>query len=305
MANKRGVRVCVPAKINLHLRVGQPMPDGFHGLVSWMTTLKLFDTLTLVGGSPGAFAMDLQCDDPSLSCDQSNLVVRAGQALAGALAGGDDRQVGRVSAALLKRIPAGAGLGGGSSDAAGALRGLDRLWSSHWDPRALADLSVQLGSDVPFFFYQPSAVCTGRGQFVRPTPPPAAPWAALFLTGIHMPTPAVYRQFDSMKLGGNDAWLDEPDWRAWAELPAGRLLGLLVNDLEAPAFALCPELRSWRDRLETALARPVRMSGSGSALFTLYDSPDDAQAACEAAAACGVRATAHRLAPKVADVTEL
>jgi 4-diphosphocytidyl-2-C-methyl-D-erythritol kinase len=280
------MRLLAPAKINLHLRVGPRRDDGFHPLLTWMCTVGLFDTLELtlqnpagrrVGGDAGFL---LATDDPQLPTDARNLVVRGAQAMADharrlreGIAVGESA----VSAFLYKRIPAGAGLGGGSSDAARAMLGLARLWDWPGSTGELASLAVTIGSDLPFFFHGPSSICTGRGEAVTPLRPPAAKWAMLALPDIAMPTPAVYAKFDEMGLGDADAIEHRPDFESWAAGPAETLLRGLVNDLEAPAFALRPDLGALRERVEQSLGRPVRMSGSGSSLFTLYDARPDAE----------------------------
>ncbi|HEX8912104.1 MAG TPA: hypothetical protein VF796_07065, partial [Humisphaera sp.] len=147
----------------------------------------------------------------------------------------------------------------------------------------------------------PSSVCTGRGEVVRPTPPPAvARWAVLVLPAVHMPTPDVYRRFDAMRLGRTADVEQEPDWQAWARLPAAELMAKLVNDLEPPAFDLRPELADLRARAERSAGRVVRMSGSGSSLFTLFDSEPEARAARDRLAAdFGVRAELATVGPAV------
>src|SRR5688500_8405446 len=204
------MRLLAPAKINLHLRVGPRRDDGFHPLLSWMTTVGLFDTLELtpidpagrrVGGDAG---FSLATDDPQLPTDARNLAVRAAQAMADSavrLREGSATGKSGTSAFLYKRIPTGAGLGGGSSDAARAMLGLARLWGLKMSRREMNDLAATIGSDVPFFLHGPSSVCTGRGETVRPTRPPAARWAVLVLPGIAMATAAVYAKFDEMRRG--------------------------------------------------------------------------------------------------------
>lgn len=348
------MRVSCPAKINLHLRVGRKRPaDGFHPLLTWMTTVGLFDTLTLdestpTPDAPGAAiarpgeVLRLRSDWPGLACDSSNLVVRAAHAFAAAagtdddVAGGGnanvkaagagggkgtgvddaiDGPVGRprarvdgevarvrpVDAFLAKRIPLGAGLGGGSADAAATLRGLNALWRAGWSNDRLAKLAAALGSDVPFFLHGPSSVCTGRGERVSPVPPAAARWAVLVLPDVHMSTAEVYRRFDALDLGYDDAIARPPAWTEWASLPTDELMPRLVNDLEQPAFEIRPELGRLRERIELALARPVRMSGSGSSLFALFDEQPEAHARAEMMGnTFGVRAIAVQLCPAVA-----
>ena len=254
------------AKINLHLRVGRVRPDGFHPLLTWMTTVGLHDRLApAVTNDP---RVTMTCDDPSLPIDENNLVIKAARALG----------VTGVAVHLAKSIPHGGGLGGGSSDAAATLIGLNRLFGLNRDTKSLAELAGGLGSDVPFFLHGPSSVCRGRGEIIEPVPPPQlAKWAVLILPGIAVPTPAVYRKFDEMGLGSDIE--TTPDWAAWGGLPSVELMAELVNDLERPAFSLRPDLSTLRDRCEQSIARPVRMSGSGSTLFSLFDDQSQAESA--------------------------
>jgi 4-diphosphocytidyl-2C-methyl-D-erythritol kinase len=211
----------------------------------------------------------------------------------------------RVVIELTKRIPVGAGLGGGSSDAAHTLVGLDRLLASNWSAERLSGFGARLGSDVPFFVEAAvrgatSAACRGRGELVRPVARPAARWAVVFSPPFALATRDVYERFDAMGLG-NDPALDpeaEPDWAAWASLPARDLMGRLVNDLEPPAFAISPALAQLRADLSRVIGRVVRMSGSGSSLFTLFDA-DEEDAAGEAAAV----AAGKGMAAVVAEMT--
>jgi len=269
----KSIRVSPPAKINLHLRVGPPTPDGFHPLMSWMVTVGLFDNLEFVPISrPGVF---LECDDPGIPCDASNLIVKTATALLESVKENEPGVTG-LRAALQKRIPVGAAPGQSSSDGAFALLAMNELLKLNWSRGRLAELAAKFGSDLSFFFHGPSSICTGRGEIVNPTPPPKLRWAILILPKIHMATPAVYRRFDEMKMGQANALASVPDWRQWATLAAAEILPLLINDLEAPAFSLNPALAELHIRATQSLGRIVRMSGSGSTLFTLYDSEAEA-----------------------------
>ena len=277
-----------------------PRADGFHPLVTWMATVGLFDMLEVTtrptGSSepaePTAPAVRLRCDPPALPADERNLVFRVLAAW-----GERVRESGGsfppVDATLVKRTPAGAGLGGGSSDAACAILAAARLTdeigggggggSAGDDPAGpslsaedLSAFAARFGSDIPFFLHGPSAVCTGRGEVVRPIAQPAARWGVLILPPVALPTPDVYRRFDAMGLGDERPLADEPDWAAWARRPATELLPRLVNDLEPAAFAIRPELDALRRSAERVVGRPVRMSGSGSSLFTLFDDRTEA-----------------------------
>ena len=207
--------------------------------------------------------------------------------------------------ALDKRIPVGAGLGGGSSDAAATLVGLNRLWQAGRAADQLSGFAARFGSDVPFFVAAahgaPSAACTGRGEIVRAAPRPAPKWALLVLPPFPLATRDVYARFDGAGLGSDGAVAQAPDWRGWAALPARELLPRLVNDLEPAALALSPRLGELRRRFEDEVGRPVRMSGSGSSLFTLFDAAEERDArACERMldGMDGVRVRLVELAPR-------
>jgi 4-diphosphocytidyl-2-C-methyl-D-erythritol kinase len=270
------MRVLAPAKINIHLRVGPRRPDGFHPLLSWMTTVGLFDTLNFThvpskdAGPPRRPRVSLRCDNPLLPCDGRNLIIKIANALA-AESKFDVNNATDLEILLEKRIPIGAGLGGGSSDGAFALMALNRLWRVGGAADVLSAFAARFGSDLSFFFHGPSSVCRGRGEIVSPVPRPSARWAALVLPRFSMPTPDVYRKFDQMNLGRDRDIQLEPDWPRWAEQKSEELLPRLVNDLEPPAFEISPALGRLRSEVELRLARPVRMSGSGSSLFTLFD----------------------------------
>jgi len=160
-----------------------------------------------------------------------------------------------------------------------------------------------LGSDVPFFLFGSSSICKGRGEAVRVLGRRAkSMWVTLALPPISMPTADVYRRFDEMKLGKSDDIELEPHWSEWASLDARSLLPRLVNDLEPPAFSLRPDLGDLRMEIENSLHRPVRMSGSGSSLFTLFDDEEEAKsAAMQITSQHGVRALAIELSPIVKD----
>jgi 4-diphosphocytidyl-2-C-methyl-D-erythritol kinase len=308
------VKLLAPAKINLHLRVAPVTKDGFHPLLSWMCTVGLFDTLIL-NRAEGAGAL-LHCDDPSLPCDGTNLVVRAAEAMRleadqqdSASAALPRRTIGEggLSIKLLKRIPMGGGLGGGSSDAARAVLGLNRFWELNLPIDRLSAVSATLGSDVAFFCHGPSSVCSGRGQIVRPVGKPKPSWVLLILPPMAVPTGPVYRRFDELLSEGDRRTLSqavaiEPDWQHWLTLGADTLLPLLVNDLERPAFDLHPALARLRAELEQMLGRIVRMSGSGSSLFTLFDDRSAAEDAAEKVNhGAKNRAMAVMLTPRIED----
>ncbi|MGA3067244.1 MAG: 4-(cytidine 5'-diphospho)-2-C-methyl-D-erythritol kinase [Tepidisphaeraceae bacterium] len=264
------MRLLSPAKINLHLRVGKTAPDGFHPLMSWFCTVGLFDTIEMTRTADGK--MSLVCDVPEVPTDASNLIIRAGLAT---LEQYREQYGAKIS--LSKKIPMGGGLGGGSSNAATALRGFNQIWDLRFTADRMARLAAKLGSDVSFFLHGPSSVCTGRGQNVAPINSPRVRWAVLIFPAIPISTPKVYKRFDELNLGSTQAIEHQPDWKTWTNLRAEQLLPLLINDLEAPAFDLFPELAGLRENIEKSLSRIVRMSGSGSTLFTLADDQTTAE----------------------------
>ena len=310
------MKLLAPAKINLHLRVAPATRDGFHPLLSWMCTVGLFDTLVLnrtAEPAPGQPGVRLRCDDPSLACDGTNLIVRAADAMRHASLDVSRRAIGEDGLAieLQKRIPTGGGLGGGSSDAARTVLGLNRFWQLDWPVDRLSGIAASLGSDVAFFCHGPSSICSGRGQIVRPIGVPGVRWALLILPPMAVPTGPVYRRFDELLTEADRISLaraveHEPDWEQWRLLRAQELLPRLINDLERPAFDLNPRLAKLRAELEQFLGRIVRMSGSGSSLFTLYDDRESAGVAAERINngvnnnATG-RALAVMLAPRIED----
>lgn len=268
------ITLAAPAKINLFLEVTGRRSDGFHGLETVFQTIELHDTvrvdLTATGPgswqSPGVVA--LVCDDPSLPVDQRNLAWRAAAAYL------QRRPIGQVGITLSKRIPHGAGLGGGSSDAAAVLRALARLDSA---PPDLADLAAGLGSDVPFFLLGGTAHATGRGEVLTALPDlPGLPITVLMPDGASCPTPAIFAAMTDDERGpravrGADWWRAALAARTVAGGSADsgdELRPLLANRLTEPAVRCCPAvgnlLKILRKRGET-----VWMTGSGAACVAL------------------------------------
>ncbi len=277
-----------------------------------MCTVSLFDELYLEE-SQSVVGWSLTSNHADLACDQSNLVLKAAILLETAAGRKwEKRRPPGGVAALHKRIPIGAGLGGGSSDGARMLLGLNRLWDAGLSAEELSPLAAQLGSDVPFFLFGPSNICRGRGEIVAPIAKPAVRWAILILPSQAIATPGVYKRLDLLNDWSvnkprsddenNEPRLREPDWTNWTLLPAQQLLTMLVNDLEPPAFDVAPELAYLRDTAEQVIQRVVRMSGSGSTLFSLFDQLPEAQAAAkEIKENLSVGAQVVELAPDIND----
>lgn len=269
------IRLRAPAKINLTLAVLGKRPDGYHEIESLVLPTSLHDELEIVeANEPG---VNLRCDDPSIPTGRENVIIQAAERL---VARCDEHR--GASIRLTKRIPVGAGLGGGSSDAAATLIGLNRLWRLGLSTTDLAGIAAEVGSDVPLFLTGGPVVIRGRGEQVRPCALGWLGWIVLIIPPFGLSTAAVYRQWRPGPSPPHSAAEVVESIRSGQ--PIG---GLLYNMLEAPAFAVEPRLANLHARL-TALGAPnLRMSGSGSALFALFEKPEPAEkfagrAACEA-----------------------
>ena len=254
------LRVHAPAKLNLFLEVLGKRPDGYHELESLMVAVDLRDELDFANDPSGQIA--LECDDPSLPTDGSNLVVRAAERLRAEA--GVDRGAKIV---LRKSIPAQAGLAGGSSDAAATLLALDRLWGLSFPMERLEAIAGEIGSDVTFFFHTPAAICRGRGERVEAVAIPSPLHFVLFCPPVGVSTADVYRS-----LVPSDR--PRPIGEALEALKSGdaRALGrTLFNRLQPVAEAIAPELSRVGQALCDLGPRldGYLMSGSGSAYFGL------------------------------------
>lgn len=262
-----------PAKVNLHLRVLGKRPDGYHDLFTIMQPLSLADELVIERIGSG---IDFSCSDPDLS-GEDNLVVRAAEAWC--------RAASRKPALrlhLIKRIPVAAGLGGGSSDAAACLMGLNALHGGALAPEALVELAAGLGADVPFFLAGCTAVCRGTGELVQPLPEFPLLSYVLVNPGLPVSTPWVYRQWDLTftNASGINRISSPPNGRG-----AGG--GLLFNDLEAVTTKTFPQLGEIKHKLLEVGAHGSMMSGSGPTVFGIFDDLVAADAAAQSLAAQG------------------
>ena len=248
-----------PAKINLSLRVLGRRADGFHDLESLMCPVSVFDTLDVTRRAEGG--LEFVCDDATLPTGEDNLVMRAARLFCGAC--GIEPN---VHIALTKHIPHGAGLGGGSSDAAITLLALDRLFETRFSREALAAMAAELGSDIPFFVYQSAAVIRGRGERVEPVTFSHALPLLLIKPPFGVPTPWAYSRWKDAR--------EIPDVPYAAQaFPWGEL----VNDLERPVFEkyiFLADVKRWL--LAQPEAAGALMSGSGATVFAVLRSKDDA-----------------------------
>ena len=269
-----------PAKVNLTLRILGRRRGGFHDLESVVAAVSLTDRLTF----RPADRLHVACADPDVPVGDGNLVARAARALAeatGATAGADVE--------LLKRIPVGRGLGGGSSDAAAALVGLNALWDLGLSRQALVRLGADLGSDVPFFLGTPTAVLRGRGERLQPADTSPRWWLVLGWPDFGLATAEVYAAYDRLPApaGHRPA---ATDVLAHLAGPAALAAPLLVNDLERAAWTVRCSIKGLRRVFAEAGAAAVGMTGSGSACFALADTPNEAHRWARAAQAAKCQA---------------
>lgn len=268
------LRMAAPAKINLNLLVGPPRGDGFHDIDSIVAKITLYDELTLRPRTDGLIR--LACSGAPCGDDERNLALLAARALA------HGRGVGGADIELVKLIAPGAGLGGGSSDAAAVLEGLRTMWRLELGDDELAALAASLGSDVPLFLGPPASRMTGRGERVAPVE--VHPFFALLIVPeVRCATAEVYREFDA---AGPGAMGEQLAPAVLAETPSA-WRGLLRNDLAAAALRVGPDLGDLRRAIADRTRLGVCVTGSGSAMFILCDSPDEAAAAAVAAAGAG------------------
>ncbi|HEV8662187.1 MAG TPA: 4-(cytidine 5'-diphospho)-2-C-methyl-D-erythritol kinase [Candidatus Methylomirabilis sp.] len=258
--------VHAPAKLNVILEVLGRRPDGYHDLWSVLVLVDLCDTVTVASRRRG---IHLTVRPPVVPAGPENLAFRAAETFFETWA-----RPGGAAITLRKRIPVGAGLGGGSSDAAAVLAALNAMAGRPLTRERLLDLAAGLGSDVPFFFSGGAALVTGRGEKVADLPPPPPRWLVLALTGGPVSTAWAYG-----RLAPGERRVPDPTWTAAAS--AGQteaLLGMAINRLEEVVFAARPDLAALKVRLQTLGAAPVGLTGTGAALFGFAPRRDAARA---------------------------
>lgn len=245
-------------KINLNLKVLGKRADGYHALQTLMAPVSLADRLVI---TPSA-SYELVCDTEGVPLDESNLVTLAVRIF--------QRDTGKLCnwrVRLEKNIPHGAGLGGGSSDAAAMLRALNHLENTQLSLIELADMAAEIGSDVPFFIYESVCDCEGRGEIIAPLVWEESLYALLLKPSFGVSTPTAY-----------SAWSDSHELPGVLYAPQAFSWGEMFNDLERPVFQkhrFLPEMKIW------LLAQPecqgALMSGSGSTMIA-FCSPESAEA---------------------------
>jgi len=247
------MQVSAPAKINLALKVLRRRSDGFHEIETLIAPISLCDKIKIDKSDSGK-GIEFHCDDPSVPTSDDNLVLRAAKAFFAAT-----KLKSAVSIELKKRIPHGAGLGGGSSDAASTLLALNELFETKLPREALAKLAEPIGSDVPFFIFESVAICRGRGELVAPVRLPQPLSILLLKPNSVVPTAWSYSR-----------WQDSNEIPGISYAPQEVAGQTYVNDLERPVFekfVFLAHLKMWL--LNQPEITAALMSGSGSTVFAV------------------------------------
>lgn len=262
-----------PAKLNLYLRVVRKRPDGYHDLRTVFERISLWDDVLFYENTSGE--IKIECDHPHVPCGPKNLVYKAALALqkrCGVSRG--------VTVRIIKRIPVAAGLGGGSSNAATALQGLNRLWSLNLKSADLAETGNTLGSDIAFFLDNCSwALGEGRGERITRLPISNKFWHILVVPKVKMYTAKVYGalKFPLTKKIDNVTILTH----SLQKKEFNKIKGLFLNDLEQSILMMTPELDIVRERIKALGVEGVSFSGSGPAVFGMVNTKKEAESLCD------------------------
>lgn len=263
----RSLHLKAPAKVNFRLDVLRRRPDGYHDLRMLMQRIDLCDELEIsLLDTPG---ISITCDGSDLPVDNGNIVWRAAAAMLEKTPG----QVG-VSIRLTKKIPIAAGLGGGSSDAAATLAGLNSLLGLNLEKAELMKMGLKLGADVPFFIFGKPAIATGIGEKLTALEVMTPIWLLLVNPGIHVSTAWVYQ---NLRLTTDKV----ADKIPLLYKSADDVCAIMANDLEAVTLNKFPVIREIKELLMAAGARGVLMSGSGPTVFAIFSDESFARAAAD------------------------
>jgi len=254
------MQVLAPAKINVSLKILRRRDDGFHEIETLITPITLCDQIE-IEKSDSSSEIEFHCDDPSVPAGDDNLIVRAARAFFAAT-----KLKRAISIELKKKIPHGAGLGGGSSDAASTLLALNELFNTNLPREALAKIAETVGSDVPFFIFKSAALCKGRGELVTPLRLKDKLSLLLLKPEFRVSTAWAYSHWrDSLEIPGVSYAAQEF---------AGQIF---LNDLECPVFhkfIFLAQLKMWL--LKQREVGATLMSGSGSTIFAVLRARADA-----------------------------
>jgi len=275
-----------PAKINLGLAILGKRPDGFHDLVSIFHAISLCDEVALTARDRG---ISMSCDVPGIPVGPENLVWQAAdlvQSEFGISSG--------VHIDLRKRIAAGAGLGGGSSDAAAVVRGLCDMWNIDAPHAVVHELCARLGSDVPFFLTGGTALVEGRGERITPFDIDEELMLVVAMPSVHVPTGWAYSQLHRPFRHPQD-YLEQIEHLRGGRIRLVDFCRTLRNDFQTPIERHHPEIARVRGLLESCGATAALMTGSGAAVFGAFESEDAAESAAHTISAEVPCVVAHSL----------
>ncbi len=275
-SNMRCVKEMAFAKINLYLDVLARREDGFHNIESIMQSISLADelTFTFTPGKERSVSLKIEGND-ALKNDESNLVLRAVRAYE------EFHPInGQLDITLKKQIPAEAGLGGGSADAAATLRALNRLTDEPIDDIELYNIATGLGSDVPFCLRGGTHICRGRGELLSHTKALKNLHLVIVNSGERVSTPKAYSELDRLYDNFKNERADNGRKSAFESLKAGKR-DKLYNIFEEAVLPLCPRAKSAKEQLISLGATAALMSGSGATVFGIFESKDAALSAKE------------------------
>jgi 4-diphosphocytidyl-2-C-methyl-D-erythritol kinase len=262
-----------PAKINLFLSVESRRFDGYHLLFSLMCPISIFDRIRL---EIHKSHFEIRCDHPDVPEDDSNFALQAARCFIKALESELNTCLGAVVIRIEKKIPVGAGLGGGSSNAATILLGLNRYFGCPFSLNTLVKMGLEIGADVPFFLYERPAIATGIGEILEPYDRLEPYLVLVIYPGFSLSTAMVYKKLN-LRLTKCKKKFNYFSFKKEKFQPSLHL----CNDLESVAMTLCSELSEIKTLLMHLGACGALMSGSGSSIFGLFDNNEFAQKAYE------------------------
>ncbi len=258
------MRFLAPSKINLSLEILSQRADGYHEIRTLLHRVDLCDELEIRLEGQG---IELEVEGGEVPAGKENLACRAAQIFLEAL--GSQRG---VKIWLRKRIPVAAGLGGGSSDAATVLMGLNHLLEVNWNDDRLMALGAKIGADVPFFIFRKPALAEGFGEKLTPVGFPEPMWFLMLIPPFPLSTAWAYGTYDRMRPQKKEP---VPLRKSFADID--EILPIMRNDLEGAAFTLYPLIRQGKEELLAKGARGALMTGSGPVIYGIFPSPQEAE----------------------------
>jgi len=269
------LEILAPAKINLFLKIIRRRPDNYHELVTLMCCISLYDKVALTFGNRNT---TVSCAHPEVPEDHTNLARIAACVFFDGLTRHTDTRYQGVKIAITKRIPVAAGLGGGSSDAAAVLLGLNRHYDKPFSTQEIKALGLEIGADVPFFIDRKPAIATGIGERLEPYNQLKPLSVLLVYPGYGVSTASVYEKLN-LGLTKNKKMLNDVHFGPVTAYGCNDIAKYVGNDLENVTLAAHPDLVAIKEKLLALGAESTLMSGSGPTIFGLFSEKIRAQKA--------------------------